>query len=198
MAIRKANQDMELIHRCVNGSEEAWNELYNKYVSLVRSVVKRRLWFAPNDVEDLSQTVFASLIDSLGKYDGSVSLARFICVIAERACIQQYRKFTAAKRDAQTMNVESHDRTDEEAHVPKVEEDSPETLVEKSELAGMLKVSLRALDPDCRQLLKYRYYEELRFKEISVKMNASENTLTVRARRCLEALKGILHGRMGK
>ncbi len=198
MAIRKANQDMELIHRCVNGSEEAWKELYSKYVSLVRSVVKRRLWFAPNDVEDLSQTVFASLVDSLGNYDGSVSLARYICLIAERACIQQYRKFTAAKRDAQTVVVESHDRTDEEAHVPQMDEDSPEELLEKSELAGFLKVSLRALDPECRRLLKYRYYDELRFKEISIRMKASENTLTVRARRCLEALKGILHEQMRK
>jgi RNA polymerase sigma factor (sigma-70 family) len=197
MTDRISQQDRLLIDECVKGSEKAWEELYFKHLPLVRSVVRRKLWFAPNEVEDATQMVFASLVDSLENYDATVSLARYICVIAERVCIQQYRRASAAKRDGVTIPVEHHDGTDEQgALITPREEESPESMVEDGQLKAILKRSLRALDMDCRKLLKYRYHDEKPFKVISQMMDASENTLAVRVRRCLDSLRAIYNRQM--
>jgi RNA polymerase sigma-70 factor (ECF subfamily) len=188
------NRDLNLIKDCANGSERAWEELYSRFAPLVRSVVKRKLWFAPNEVEDVTQMVFAALVDSLEKYDGSVSLARYICMIAERICIQEYRKNFAAKRDGETVPVEHHDRADsEEVSVRTLSHESPESLMETGQLTEILKRSLRALDSDCRRLLRLRYFNEMSYKEISLEIGDMENTLSVRARRCLDSLRALCH-----
>jgi len=66
--------------------------------------------------------------------------------------------------------------------------DSPEQQGMQRELLEILRYSMAMLNSECRELLRMRYFDELPYKEIGRLLGASENTLTVRAKRCLGEL----------
>jgi RNA polymerase sigma factor (sigma-70 family) len=184
----RASGDLALVRACLSGSEQAWDELYCRYVALVKSMVRRHFQRpAPWEVDDIIQSVFAALVPALRSYNAAYSLSRFVCVIAERVCIQEYRQSKAAKRAGQTEPVDHHDG-DEGGKSLRSEDPSQEDLLSRYQAQEVLNRALKRLDSSCRELLKLRYIEELPYKKISEILEASENTLTVRARRCLREL----------
>ena len=198
MATRSRNDDKSLVKACISGSEEAWAEFYNSYIGLVRSVVKRKIGASHSDIEDLTQNVFTGLISSLKSYDSTYSLPRFICIITERTCIQEYRKSASAKRSAGTEPIDLHDGGDEGVRRVAWAGSSQEDQLEQSQLILLLRNGLRSLGEKCRKLLKFRYYEERPFKEIARIVGATENTVTVQSKRCLDQLRGLYHERLRK
>ncbi len=193
MADPKRDAEVSLVRACIAGSEQAWTDFYCRYVGLVRSVVRRRLGGSSQDVEDLTQNVFAALVASLGSYDSAYPLTRFIGTIAERSCIQEYRKGATAKRDAGTDPLDLHDGAEEGARKIPWEGNSQEEQLERSQLIELLRHGFRRLGERCRQLLTLRYYEEMPFKEIARLVGSSENTVTVQSKRCLDELRGAYH-----
>jgi RNA polymerase sigma-70 factor (ECF subfamily) len=198
MATRSRKDDECLVKACVSGSEEAWTEFYNLYIGLVRSVVKRKVGASYSDIEDLTQNVFIGLISSLKSYDSTYPLTRFISIIAERTCIQEYRKSTSAKRSADTDPIDLHDGSEEGVRRVAWTGDSQEDQLEQSQLVLLLRDGLRNLGEKCRNLLKFRYYEDRPFKEIARMVGANENTVTVQSKRCLDKLRGLYHERLRK
>ncbi|MFC1836593.1 RNA polymerase sigma factor [Thermodesulfobacteriota bacterium] len=193
MSDRKNEQESRLIRECLSGSEQAWTEFYRKYVCLVRSVIRRKLRVTPIEVEDVVQKVFEDLVPALKTFDRAYSLTRFICMITERVCIDEFHRKKAAKRDAETTSIDHHDGGDEGSIMVRSGGDSPEELVAQEELRQILRQGLWMLSDDCWKLLTLRELEELSYKEISKILNEKQNTLTVRARRCREELRGICH-----
>jgi len=191
MAMRDENQDLLLVQECLAGSETAWNQFYSRFVGLIRSVVRRQAGLSPADVEDFTQSTFLALATSLNNYDSMHSLARFVCVVAQRVLIDEYRRTKAAKRDAETESVEHHDSSDEGTRMIQSELESPDRQMEKAQLVSHLRGALGGLDPRCRELIHLRYYDELAFGEIAAIVGLTENTLTVQTRRCLEKLKAV-------
>ncbi len=158
-------------------------------MGLVRSIVRRQARISYQDFDDAVQAVFAALIPALRSYDKMYSLPRFISMVTERVCIQDYRRTTAAKRDAQTAPVNHHDSSDENCLTLRAPEYSQEQRLVREEIVKIVRVAVRSLGHECRELLKLRYFEELPYKEITKILGSSENTLTVKTRRCLEELK---------
>jgi len=193
MANRNRNEDILLVRECLSGSDKAWNEFYCRYVGLVRSVVRRQLAWAVLDFEDVVQNIFLALIPALKTYDEAYSLARFICVVSERVCIQEYRQGKAAKRDGDTDPIDHHGSGQEGYRTVASEQASQEERLAENEMVQMLRGALGSLGVQCRELLTLRYYEDLPYKEISRIMGGSENTLTVKARRCLDELIAGYH-----
>ncbi|MEW6347883.1 MAG: sigma-70 family RNA polymerase sigma factor [Thermodesulfobacteriota bacterium] len=190
---RNDEQDHALVRQCLEGSENAWKEFYCRFVGLIRSVITKRSWFQAEDVEDLTQTTFLNLTTALGHYDFEQSLARYVCVIAERVAIDQYRKTSAAKREAETETTEVL----EEMAAMGLTQGNPnphDHQLETAQLVQKLREALAGLDPKCRQLVELRYLQELSFAEIGEKTHTTENTATVQTRRCLDKLRTKLRG----
>jgi RNA polymerase sigma-70 factor, ECF subfamily len=186
----KEGQDALLVKRCLGGSEEAWNSFYTRFIGLVKTIVRRRLGSHGKELDDISQEVFTTLIGSLKGYDSMYPLPKFISMIAERTCIQEYRSMSAAKRDAPTDPLTHHDDTEEGLYVPVEKSDSQEEQLAKCELSELLKHAVRNLGEKCRDLIRLRYYEDMPYKEIAALYRSTENTLNVQVKRCLDDLKG--------
>ena len=189
MGNRDRESDIKLVEQCLKGSEQAWSRFYQKHIGLVRNVVRRKVGAASHDLEDMTQETFAALVSSLDSYNPDFSLARFVGTIAERICIQNYRRSAAAKRDAETRPVDHHDGGDEGAERLVSRSSSPEERVVQSQLVIVLRAGLKRLDERCRDLLKLRYYEELPYEEISKMVGAPKRTLAVRVMRCIDQLR---------
>ena len=185
------NKDFLLVQECLRGSEEAWNEFYSRFIGLMRNVVKRRLNLSSSDTQDITQTAFLELTTALRNYDSQQPLRTFVCLVTERVMIDEYRKTKAAKRSADTESIEHHDNNPEGATMVRSDLAGQDEEMEKAELASHLRTALRELDEKCRELITLRYYNELPFSEIASMLNATENTVTVQTRRCLDKLRGI-------
>lgn len=184
-------EDQKLVTECLAGSERAWRELYSRFVALMRSVVKRHTGLQTEDVQDITQSAFLSLTTALRNYDHKHPLPAFVCMVAERVAIDEYRKLKAAKRDAETESVDHHDGGDEGARMIRSDCELQDDEIARLEEIARLREALERLDRGCRDLIKLRYYKELSFGEIAGIMGETENTVTVRTRRCLDKLRTV-------
>lgn len=184
---RSESEDQALVAKCLDGSEDAWKDFYARFVGLIRAVVRKCGRPGPADVEDMTQSTFLALATALRNYDVAQSLPKFICLVAKRVAIDEYRKTRAVKRDGEVqVNVDG----DEEAVSPfAAESDRLDERLEKAELVQRLRAALSSLDVKCRDLITQRYFRELSFKEIAQSVGVTENTVTVQTRRCLDSLK---------
>ncbi|MFC1836205.1 RNA polymerase sigma factor [Thermodesulfobacteriota bacterium] len=190
MGTRKEDHDILLVKECLNGSQNAWTAFYNRYVGLVRSVVKRHPWFLQHEIEDVSQSVFVSLMPALKTYDDAYSLPRFVCMITERTCIQEYRRRKAARRDGATEPIDHHDISGQGLRKIASNGSSQEQQLAQTQQLDLLRRALRSLGPRCRELIRLRFYEELPYNNIGRILGGTDNTLTVQVRRCLDDLRG--------
>jgi len=185
------NKDHLLVQECLRGSEEAWQEFYSRFIGLMRNVVRRRLNLPAADIQDIVQAAFLELTTALRNYDSQQALHTFVCLVTERVLIDEYRKSKAAKRNADTESIEHHDSDQEGATMVRSNLTPQDEEMEKAEAASHLRMALQKLDEKCRKLITLRYYHECSFNEIAGMLDATENTVTVQTRRCLDKLRGI-------
>lgn len=182
-----------MVDRCVAGDQQAWEEFYRQYNCLIRTIVRRRFRIAPHDVEDIVQMVFGDLVPALKVYDGTVSVRRYIAIITERTCINEYQKSTACKRHGKTSPIDLHDADEEGTWRVASNLDSPEDHLEREQLREVLRKALWELDDECSKILTLREFKALSWKQIAEVLGQKENTLTVKSKRCMEDLKALCH-----
>lgn len=182
-------QDRLLVERCLSGSRAAWDEFYDRFLLLIRKVVQNYVRWGEYEREDMVQNIFLALFTALNTYDDRYSLSKFVWVISERVCVDEFRKRTARKRNAETISVSHHDLFEAAAPVLVSNSDPPEDLLAVQEQSHLLKQAFRSLGDKCKELLRLRYLEELSFKEIARLMGGKDKTLAVQAGRCLEDLR---------
>lgn len=198
MGSRNHDQDILLVQECLSGSEKAWTDFYCRFEPLVRKQARRQFWLGRHEIEDLTQTVFVALMSDLNTWDRAHSLAGFVSMIAKRECIDEYRRRRAGKRDCATDPVDHHDGGEEGYRIPASNCENQEEELSQAERKYLIELAFPNLQERCRDLLGMRFYQELPYKEITVILGGSENTLTVQARRCLEELRAIIDELMRK
>lgn len=191
MGSHRENPDALLVEECLSGSQHAWSEFYHRFLPLVRSTVRRQKGLNSSDIDDLTQNIFLHLVDGLNDYDTRYSLPRFVCRVAERTCIDEYRGLKAAKRHAPTDPIDHHDGGEEGSLTIQALGESQEDELSRAQIAAVLRKALKSLGSRCRDLLSMRYYEELPYRRISEVFHATDNTLTVQVRRCIEELRAV-------
>lgn len=195
MDTRSRSDDQRLVGDCLAGSENAWKEFYARFAGLVKAVARKYTPHSAQDVEDYSQAAFLALTTALGEYDMRHSLPRFVGVVSERVIIDEYRKARAAKRHAIVDSLSYDDSGEERPSASHEQVELQDDRLDRAQRLSHVREALAALDERCRRLLALRYLDELSFKEIAEIVQGTENTVTVRVRRCLEALRSRLVGR---
>jgi len=85
--------DNELIEKCLDGNQEAWNEFYSTYYNVIRRIAAWRKWsFIEPVVEEIVQEVFFDLIKGLKAFKGQSSLLTYVQRITKNKCISALRK----------------------------------------------------------------------------------------------------------
>ncbi len=185
------SRELELVRACCAGSREAWNEFYRRFFGLVRTVVQRRLQSFGQDLDDVVQEVFIHLMRSLDAYDETYPLSKFVSLVAERVATDEHRFRSREKRQGQAVSLEQEDY-DTAMTLALCSQDQPvDEQIATSQQVIRLRASFRKLSERCRQILRMRFEQELPYKRIGEILGASENTVTVQTRRCLDALREL-------
>jgi RNA polymerase sigma-70 factor (ECF subfamily) len=145
----------------------------------------------PQQVDDMVQAVFLALVNDLQGYDARYPLSRFVWLVAQRVCIDEYRKSKAAKRDGEEIPVDHHDGSEAGAAMIASACPTQDRRLQDAEQQELLRASLEHLGEKCADLLRLRYREDLSFKEIADLLGANKKSLAVQAGRCIEELRVI-------
>jgi|TARA_Y100000815_G_C13231110_1_gene458082 RNA polymerase sigma factor (sigma-70 family) len=188
-----ADQEKELVNRCLDGDETAWSELYREFYSQIRYVVGWKRWgFSKGEVEDGIQEVFTELVRSLPNFRQESKLSTFVERLARNRCISHLRKKTALKRPKESLGVELEEGKGEEGmarHHLISEDGDPEGEILASEQFQELSNALAGMGEGCRQIITLRYYRQMSYQEICAVMELPLGTVCSRLKRCLAKLK---------
>jgi RNA polymerase sigma-70 factor (ECF subfamily) len=188
-------EEQQLISRCLQGDERAWEEVYRRHYGQVKRIIGWKRWgFSPVEVEDGIQEVFLQLVRSLPSFRGDASLSTFLTRLARNRCISHLRRKTALKRGKEELAPASEDsKEDRFASVPDPNPGPEENVMAGFE-AGQMVGALEQLGEDCRRILRLRYYRQLSYNEICSTLDLPLGTVCSRLKRCLTKLHGLLRG----
>jgi RNA polymerase sigma-70 factor (ECF subfamily) len=155
-------QDAELIQEALDGSQEAHRQLVLRYQrpvwGLLQRMVRDRML-----AEDLAQEVFVKAFRALGTFDPSRKFSSWLFKIAHNTAIDHLRR-----KDLNTVALETPDgEPDLLAVVPDSDAESPDSALQRRDLARDMEDSLERLRPEYREVVLLRFHEGLSYEEIA-------------------------------
>ena len=180
------DQDLELIERCLNGEEAAWEDLVKVHTRRVYSICFR-FTSSNQEAQDLSQEVFLRVFRSLKSFRaGEGTFTVWLGRLTRNLLIDHYRR---TRLDRSTDSIEDA--------LPVLEEKTSissraDGLLAGREASEALQAALQKLSPDLRETVILRDLEELEYREIAQVLNVPEGTVKSRLNRGRAELARVL------
>lgn len=189
-----AESENELLRRCKQGDEQAWDELFDRhYAAAGRFVFQLASDFTQEDVEEICQEVFLSVIKNVNSFRGGSQFQTWLFRIAVNKARDYRERRNAAKRGGGQMPVslqaedpETGLTLDLPANTP-----APDTDLLNTEDATLVRVALDHLEVPCREIIELRYFGDLSYEELSHALDLNPKTVSSRLSKCLDRLEAI-------
>jgi len=175
--------DEQLVAECLQGNQNAWEAMVEKYRNLVYSVpVKYRM--PPQDAADVFQAVWTELFAELPKLRSAGALRSWLITVAGHKCYQ-WKRQQVTQDQAEDATLEL---VDPQASYPDWRQ-----VVEREQ---MLRDALFQLPPRCREMVRLLFYQQppLPYKEVAEKLGLAEGSIGFIRGRCLKKLRTVLEG----
>ncbi|MAQ00375.1 MAG: RNA polymerase subunit sigma-24 [Flavobacteriaceae bacterium] len=178
--------DSVLVSKYISGDEKSLEVLFKRHKQRIYSFIYSKVY--DRDLsEDIFQDTFIKVIKTLklGNYNEEGKFISWVTRIAHNLVIDHFRK---NKRIPKFEN--SHDF--DIFSVLKNSDIDIENQMIKNQIHSEVKKLINFLPNDQKEVLVYRYYNDLSFKEISEKTGVSINTSLGRMRYALINLRNII------
>jgi len=146
--------DTELVQKCLNGENDAFEQMVDRYKRLVYSVAIN-MFKDREEVYDVSQEVFIKIYKSLDKYNSEYKLSTWIVRITTNHCLDILRK-----KKPQTVSL------DKVAEVSR-KKDTPEERYINKEEKKELRDAIGSLPEKYRLLIILYHRQGLSYDEIA-------------------------------
>ena len=188
----KGVRDLKLIRRALeNGDTTAYNELLKLY----RDPLYFMLYEKVNDKElakDLTIESLGKAFNKLHLYTPTYTFSTWLFTVARNHCIDYLRKnrLTTISIDKIILNSEGKASSLD----MKSSDLNPEQKLEKKQRIAMLRQVVDSLKPNYRTLVKLRYFKEMTYDEIAIKLDIPIGTVKGQLHRSREQLFKIMSG----
>src|SRR5213080_4391034 len=147
-------------------------------------------WLLRNeqDAQDVVQEAYLRAFKSFGGFHGCNGRAWLLTIVRNTS-------YTLLKKN---QAVDLTTTFDEELHASGQESVSPETILERSEDAALIREAMDELPAEFREILTLRHHEGLSYKEIAEIAQIPPGTVMSRLARARPKLREYLAARMGK
>jgi RNA polymerase sigma factor (sigma-70 family) len=178
-AQRQIWPDTRLVRECLDGNEQAWSALVDRYKSLIFSI-PIKYGFSTDDATDIFQSVCLDLLSELPKLRDAKALPKWIMQITAHKCFH---------RKQQQQRVELSD-----PHAELLERSTPSVAMEilrQAEEEQSLRQAMSELPPRCRQLVHMLFFDEPArpYQEIAASLGIAVGSIGFIRQRCLERLR---------
>jgi RNA polymerase sigma factor (sigma-70 family) len=181
-----ADLDRDLIRRCQQGNEGAWQQLLNKYERLVYSI-PLGYGLSREEAADIAQNTFTILIESLDTLSEDSRLGAWLATVARR---HTWRLLERNRREVASEGLDGADLVERAVLLGKSNADS----VEHWELTEFLDTGLSQIGEPCRRLLLALYFEPepSSYAEVGASLGMPIGSIGPTRARCLKRLRRVL------
>ena len=193
MFIRKKTNslsDEQLLQLCLEGHEQAFEQLYHRYAGRMQRYFYRMLNRNENKAADFTQQLFLKVLEKGELFDQDRKFSTWLYTIAGNMCKNEYRRLGRSKE------VSGIDFSEADYWSSNMSIDGNQLFnqaLDQSLFEEKLKEALETLSPNHKQCFVLRYQEELSIKEISEITDCPEGTVKSRLHYTLKKLSEILH-----
>lgn len=172
--------DNEIISRVLQGEQNAYAELVNRYQSYVFTLILRMVK-TREDAEEIAQDVFVKAYRSLADFRGESKFSTWLYTITNTTSITFLRK----------KKLEVHSLDNEKVFEVADNKDSGfrANLIEQKSRVSMVNEAIAMLSPDDAEIITLFYKAEQNLEEISRILRLETNTVKVRLHRARARLK---------
>ena len=189
-----SDAEAELLARCRRGEAGAWDELFDRhYAAAGRFVFQLGHDFSREDVEEICQEVFLSVIRNLGSFHGGSQFQTWLFRIAANKARDYRERQRAAKRGGGQvpLSLQAEDPESGLTIDPPGTAPSPDLALLNAEQAALVHQALDQLEEPCREVIQLRYFGDLSYDEISRSLGLNPKTVSSRLSKCLDRLEAI-------
>src|SRR5712691_6220776 len=180
--------EAELLARCRLGQAEAWDELFDRhYGPAARFIFQLAPDFTREDVEEVSQEVWLTVIKSLHTFLGNSQFQTWLFRIAANKARDYRQRQHAAKRGGGLAPISIHQEDpeggftiDPPSHAP-----GPDLSLLNAERIAIVGEALERMGGPCQEIIELRYFADLSYEEISKALNLNIKTVSSRLSKCL-------------
>ena len=165
----------EIIERCLNGDQAAWESIVRMYRRKVFNVAYKFVG-RHDQAEDLTQDVFLKLYKSLDTFDRRANFQTWLISVSRNLCIDHYR---AVRKERETINRD----VDPSDFAPASPDTRVDTQLEQRDRVKLLRKALDKLAPTLRTAVMLRDIQELTYQEIADRLHLPEGTVKSRINR---------------
>ncbi|MBX7220218.1 MAG: RNA polymerase sigma factor [Blastocatellia bacterium] len=154
--------DEELLREFQRGDEAAFATLYNRYRLPLYRFLARKLGNIAR-AEDITQEVFVAVVQHADEWREEASVKTYLYRIAFNRAVSELR------RSEHKVMVAEKDTDPEDGPPPReaVSSDSPAENYELRERARLVREALQKIDPEFRDAILLKEYEDLKYEEIA-------------------------------
>jgi RNA polymerase sigma-70 factor (ECF subfamily) len=165
----------DIIERCLNGDQSAWDEIVRLYWRKVFNIAYK--FVGRHDLaEDLTQDIFLKLFKSLDTFDRRANFQTWLISVSRNLCIDHYRSVRKERE------VVARDVDPAELATPAPGR-SAQAELEARDRVALLRLALDRLAPTLRTAVMLRDIQELTYQEIADKLELPEGTVKSRINR---------------
>jgi RNA polymerase sigma factor (sigma-70 family) len=169
--------DAELVRRCREGDEAAWNVLVERFSRYVHAICTRGFGLERHDAEDAFQDVFTRIYTRLDTLRDESALRPWIAQLTRRVCLD---RLAGTAREAPSEEV-----------VADVSDPGQDDIDE----AFAIREALASLGEPCHEMLDRFFARDESYRTIGEQLDLPPGTIASRISRCLGKLREELEGR---
>lgn len=186
--------EAELLARCCQGDAAAWDELFDRhYQSAARFLFQLGHDFAHEDVEEICQEVFLTVIKSLHTFQGNSQFQTWLFRIAANKARDYRQRQQAAKRGGGVVTLSLNNDDPETGFTldPPSSLPGPDVSLLNAENISLVGRALERLGEPCQEIIELRYFADLSYEEIAVSLELNPKTVSSRLSKCLDKLEAV-------
>lgn len=186
--------EAQLLARCRQGEAAAWDELFDRhYAAAGRFVFQLASDFSREDVEEVCQEVFLSVIRNLNSFQGDSQFQTWLFRIATNKARDFREKRNAAKRGGGQLplSLQAEDADTGLTLDPPSPAPGPDVNLLNVERAELVRAALDQVGEPCREIIELRYFGDLSYDELSQELQLNPKTVSSRLSKCLDRLENL-------
>ena len=178
--------DSELVSSYIDGNEKSLETLIKRHKQRIYSFIYSKV-LDRDLTEDIFQDTFIKVIRTLklGNYNEQGKFVSWVMRIAHNLVIDHFRKNKRIPKFENSYDFDIFSVLSDSSL------DAEKSLI-KDQILNDVKKLIEYLPDDQKEVLKYRFYNDMSFKEISEKTGVSINTSLGRMRYALINLRNII------
>jgi RNA polymerase sigma factor (sigma-70 family) len=175
--------DDRLVRACLDGNEQAWAALIEKYKNLIYSV-PLKYGASQSDAADVFQSVCVKLFSELPRLRQSAALRGWLLAVTTHETFHTHKKQRRRGEQALTEFDETQLGTDPRA--------TP--VIEEAEREQVLRDAVRSLSPRCQEIVRLLFYQEppVPYRDLAKRLGLATGSIGFIRGRCLKHLHRAL------